>query len=281
MRLEVKQPSALEKMRDLLIAEDPGLVNLSSTPSRDPSIFSHWKMAVGATATLRFLPDGNEDNTFFWVVRDMIKLPFYGIKGKPELKQVVVQVPCMEMYNEECPILREVRSWTKDSGLEEMARRYWKKRSYLYQGFVRESSLHESDKPINPIRQFIIGPEIHNLVRKMLLHADLLESPCDYGRGINFTIKKTEKSGYASYDQSYWSLKESAISDDDHEAIRKYGLLDLSTRFPPKPINDAVEIISEMFEASVDGQMYDPDRWSQYFAPFGIANYPLSLFQGI
>lgn len=281
MRLEVKQPSALEKMRDRLIAEDPGLANLSPTPRRDPSIFSHWKMALGTTATLRFLPDGNEDNAFFWVVRDMIRLPFNGFKGKPELKQVVVQVPCMEMYNEECPVLREVRSWMKDSAQEEMARRYWKKRSYLYQGFVRESSLDESDKPINPIRQFIIGPEIHNLVRNMLLHADLLESPCDYECGINFTIKKTEKSGYATYDQSYWSLKESAISDDDHEAIRKYGLLDLSTRFPTKPIDDAFEIISEMFEASVDGQMFDPDRWSKYFAPFGIANYPLSLFQGI
>ena len=110
MRLEVKQPSAFEKMRDLLIAEDPDLANLSSSPSRDPSIFSNWKMAVGAAAMLRFLLDGNKDNTFFWVVRDMIKLPFYGFKVKPEFKQVIVQVPCMEMYNEECPVLREVRS---------------------------------------------------------------------------------------------------------------------------------------------------------------------------
>jgi hypothetical protein len=268
MNTDERKMSALEKMRARLFAQDPTLANLASNPRRDISIFQHWEMPVGVSATLRFLPDGNEDNTFFWVQRDMIKLPFHGIKGKPEIKQVVVQVPCMEMYDEECPVLCEVRPWMRDSTLEDMARRYWKKRSYFYQGFVRQSPLHEPDKPINPIRQFIFGPEVHNLVRNMLLHEDLLESPCDYERGMNFTIKKTEKNGYANYDQSYWSLKESAISVDEHEAIRKHGLLDLGTRLPPKPSADAVKVIGDMFTASVDGEMYDPDLWSKYFAPY-------------
>jgi len=29
--------------------------------------------------------------------------------------------------------------------------------------------------------------------------------------------------------------------------------------------------MQEMFEASVDGEAYDPDRWSQYFRPSGMA----------
>jgi len=29
--------------------------------------------------------------------------------------------------------------------------------------------------------------------------------------------------------------------------------------------------MKEMFEASVDGKPYDPDRWGQYFRPAGIA----------
>jgi hypothetical protein len=99
----------------------------------------------------------------------------------------------MEMYAGECPVLKVVRTWMKDPSLEDMARRYWKKRSYFYQGFVRESPFRESDAPTNPVRQFIIGPQIHNLIRNMLIHKDLLESPCDYERGMNFTIKKTDK----------------------------------------------------------------------------------------
>lgn len=101
MNTDERKMSALEKMRARLFAQDPTLANLALKPRRDSSIFPHWEMAVGVSATLRFLPDGNEDNTFFWVQRDMIKLPFHGIKGKPEIKQFVVQVPCMEMYDED------------------------------------------------------------------------------------------------------------------------------------------------------------------------------------
>jgi hypothetical protein len=95
-------------------------------------------MEEGTTATIRFLPDKDEKNTFFWVERQIIKLPFNGVKGDPNHKQVVVQVPCVEMYGDNCPILAEVRPWYKDDTLKEMANKYWKKRSYL---FVRTQSV--------------------------------------------------------------------------------------------------------------------------------------------
>ena len=262
---------SLERMRKLLIAKDPELASQAKKPRADTSIYPHWEMATNATATLRFLPDGNTDNTFFWVERDVIKLYFQGIKGKPEVGHVQVQVPCMEMYEEECPVLQVVRTWMKDPSLEDMARRYWRKRSYFYQGFVRESPFRESDAPANQIRQFTIGPQIHNLIRNMLMHKDLLESPCDYDRGMDFTIKKTDKKGYANYDQSYWAFKESPINSEDRDAIESYGLVDLKSRLPQKPNVEEVKIIYEMFEASIDGEMYDSDRWALFFAPYGLA----------
>ena len=54
-------------------------------------------------ATVRFLPDGDKENTFFWKERLMIKLPFAGIKGDTDSRPFQVQVPCMEMYGETCP----------------------------------------------------------------------------------------------------------------------------------------------------------------------------------
>jgi hypothetical protein len=95
----------------------------------DNSIYPHWNMEEGQSATLRFLPDANTKNTFFWQERAMIRLPFAGIKGEGDSKQVYVQVPCVEMWGEACPILAEVRTWFKDKSLEEMGRKYWKKRS--------------------------------------------------------------------------------------------------------------------------------------------------------
>ena len=261
---------SLKQMRKLLIAKDPELATQALKPRADTSIYPHWKLAPNATATVRFLPDGNTDNPFFWVERDVLKLQFHGIKGQPEVKQVQVQVPCMEMYDEECPLLQVVRTWMKDSSLEDMARKYWKKRSYFYQGFVHESPFIELGAPTNTVRQFIIGQQIHNLIRNMLVHKDLLESPCDYERGMNFTIKKTDKNGFGDYEQSYWALKETTLSNAEREALDIYGLTDLKLRLPAKPNAEEVKIIQEMFEASIDGESYDPIRWGKYFAPYGL-----------
>ena len=75
----------------------------------DNAIYPHWNMPEGSSANLRFLPDGNSKNTFFWVERAMIRLPFNGIKGESESKMTYVQVPCVEMWGEACPVLAEVR----------------------------------------------------------------------------------------------------------------------------------------------------------------------------
>jgi hypothetical protein len=56
-----------------------------------------------------------------------------------------------------CPILAEVRTWFKDKSLEDQGRKYWKKRSYIMQGFVRENPIADDTTPDNPIRKFIIA----------------------------------------------------------------------------------------------------------------------------
>jgi hypothetical protein len=79
----------------------------SQRSSSDNSVYPFWNIQEGKESVLRFVPDKDNSNTFFWVERAMIKLPFAGIKGEAESKQVVVQVPCVEMYNDgsTCPIL--------------------------------------------------------------------------------------------------------------------------------------------------------------------------------
>jgi hypothetical protein len=54
-------------------------------------------------------------------------------------------------------------------------------------------------------------------------------------------------------------------------AINTNGLFNFSDFLPKKPDEVAVKVIKEMFEASVDGEAYDPDRWSNYFRPSGMA----------
>jgi len=237
----------------------------------DKAIYPHWNMDEGKEAVVRFLPDGNSKNTFFWVERAMIRLPFAGIKGEMESKQVMVQVPCVEMWGEACPILAEVRTWFKDKSLEDMGRKYWKKRSYIFQGFVRENPLSDDTTPENPIRRFIIGPQLFTLIKGALMDPELEELPTDLLRGLDFRIAKTSKGGYADYNTSKWARKESALTEAEQDAIAKHGLFDLSTFLPKKPTDVELKVIKEMFEASVDGKPYDTERWGQYFRPAGVA----------
>ena len=243
-----------------------------STGGGDNAIYPHWNMQEGKEAVIRLLPDGNPNNTFFWVERAMIKLPFAGIKGETDSRPVQVQVPCVEMYNDgtACPILSEVRGWFKDKSLEEMGRKYWKKRSYIFQGFVVEDPIKEDKIPENPIRRFIIGPQIYQLIRGALMDPELDELPTDYLKGLDFRIAKTSKGGFADYSTSKWSRRERAISDVEKAAIDSHGLFNLSDFLPKKPGEVELKVMKEMFEASVDGEAYDMERWGQYFKPAGM-----------
>ena len=204
----------------------------------------------------------------------MIKLPFAGIKGETDSRPVQVQVPCVEMYNDGtvCPILSEVRGWFKDKSLEEMGRKYWKKRSYIFQGFVVEDPIGEDKKPENPIRRFIIGPQIYQIIRSALMDPELDELPTDYLKGVDFRIAKTSKGGFADYSTSKWSRRERALSEVETAALESHQLFNLSDFLPKKPTDVELKVMKEMFEASVDGEAYDLERWGQYFKPAGLGS---------
>lgn len=241
-----------------------------STQQSDNAIYPHWNMDEGTIATVRFLPDADSKNTFFWVERQIIKLPFNGVKGDSNVKQIQVQVPCVEMYGDNCPILAEVRPWYKDESLKEMANKYWKKRSYLFQGFVRQNPIGDDKTPANPIRRFIISPQIFTIIKSSLMDPEMEELPTDYMRGLDFNVKKTSKGGYADYSTSNWARKESALTEAEQAAIESHGLFNLADFLPKKPSEAELRVIKEMFEASVDGKPYDLDKWGAYYRPYGL-----------
>lgn len=239
----------------------------ATTGNADNNIYPHWNMQEGTEAVLRFLPDGDESNTFFWRERLMIKLPFSGIKGDTESKPVQVQIPCMEMYNQSCPVLNEVRAWFKDPSLETMGKKYWKKKSYLFQGFVVDNPLKDDVTPDNPIRRFLISPQIFQIIKTALLDPEMEDNPTDYVNGIDFRVKKHIKGNYPDYTTSSWSRRTRALSETELAAINEHGLFSLSEFLPKKPTDVEIKVMQEMFEASVDGEAYDGERWSQYFKP--------------
>ena len=263
--------ASLAEIRAKLKEQEANAGGNRTSSGGDNAIYPFWNMKEGEQATLRFLPDGNPNADFFWAERLMIKLPFSGVKGETDSRPVQVQVPCMEMYGETCPILSEVRGWFKDAALEDMGRKYWKKRSYIFQGFVAENPIKEDSNPENPIRRFIIGPQIFQLIKAALMDPDMEELPTDYTAGVDFRLSKGSKGGYADYGASNWARRDRPLTDAEMKAVNDYGLFNLSDFLPKKPNDVEVKVLKEMFEASVDGEAYDADRWSQYFRPSGMA----------
>ena len=260
---------SLAEIRAKLQAQANRGQNNNQQSSSDKVIFPHWNIQEGESASIRFLPDADKTNSFFWIERAMIKLPFRGVVGQMDDKEHIVQVPCMEMYGENCPILSEVRTWYKDDTLKEVANKYWKKRSYIFQGFVRVNPLTEDSAPENPIRRFVITNQIFNVIKASLMDPEIEELPTDYVRGLDFKIVKTSKGGYADYSTSGWARKESALTEAERAAIDLHGLFTLREFLPKKPSESELRVIREMFEASVDGRPYDP-KWASYYKPWGL-----------
>lgn len=237
----------------------------------DNAIYPFWNNPEGSSATMRFLPDGDETNDFFWLERLIIKLPFPGVKGDHTSKPVEVQVPCTDMWKaNSCPVTAEIRPWWKDKSTEDLARKYYRKKSFLFQGFVPSNPNKDDQEPANPIRRFIINPSVFDVIKSILMDQDLENSPTDYDHGRDFSLIKTTKGGYANYASSKWSMKERALTTDERSAVNQHGLWNLSSFLPKKPDDAHLNAIMEMFAASVSEELYDVDKWGQFYRPNGM-----------
>jgi hypothetical protein len=153
--------------------------------------------------------------------------------------------------------------------LEDLGRKYWKKRSYLFQGFVTSNPLNEDSEPENPIRRFIINPSIFNIIKGALMDPEMENVPTDLVNGTDFRLTKTTKGQYADYSTSNWARKERALNEQELEALQKHGLFNLNEFMPKRPNKDELVMIKEMFEASVNGELFDQDRWGAFYRAGG------------
>lgn len=243
------------------------------TSRGDKASFPFWETPVGQTSTVRFLPDGDTENPFFWVERQVIKLPFDGVVGgeNPTTNRVEVTVPCVDMFNMSCPIIAATKHlWQGTDADKEIARTYYKKRSYIFQGFVVNSPIQEETPPENPIRRFVINKSIYDIVYASLLEPNFESLPTDYEGGRDFKITKTQKGDWANYGTSNWSYSTRSLTETERALIAEHGLHDLKAAQGAVPDADHMDAIKAMFEASFAGDPYDFDSFGKYYRPYGL-----------
>jgi hypothetical protein len=237
----------------------------------DNASYPFWDIPTNQSATIRFLPDADTTNDYFWVKREVIKLPFSGVVGGdfPTDKDVTVTVPCIDMFGMKCPIVAATKHlWDKEE-TKDLARVYYKKRSFIFQGLVTNSPLQEENAPENPIRRFVINKSIYDIVYEALLDPDLADMPTDYDGGRDFTIKKTQKGEWANYSSSKFSMNSRSLNEVERSAIDTHGLFNLKDALGAVPSADAIEALKSMLKDSMDGLPYDMESYGQYFRPYG------------
>lgn len=238
----------------------------------DNASFPFWDIPTGSTTTVRFIADKDPENLFFWRPRRVIRLPFEGVSGGeyPTNDRVEVQVPCVEMFGMTCPIVAGTRHLWKDDATKPLARVYWPKKSFIYQGFVVSTDLQEENVPENPIRRFIINPTIHEIVEQALVDPDMEDLPVDVVNGVDFRISKTQKGDYANYQTSSWARKNRSLNAAETAAIEKYeGGWDLKEFQGRVPDSDELAALKAMFEASFAGEPFDAASFGNYYRAFG------------
>jgi hypothetical protein len=202
-------------------------------------------------------------------------MPFDGVVGgdKETTDQVTVDVPCVDMFGMACPVIAATRHlWNGTEEDKNLARTYYKKRSYIFQGFVVNSPIVEEEAPENPIRRFVINKSIYDIVYQSLLEPNFESLPTDYTGGRDFAIRKTQKGEWANYGTSSWSYSSRSLTEAERAAIEKFNLFNLKDALGTVPDADHVAAIKAMFEDSFAGKPFDFASYGQYYRPYGYGN---------
>lgn len=221
--------------------------NDQGTEGNQNNYYPFWNMEVGEQATVRYLPDANEDNpTGFMVEKLMHVLEINGEKKS---------VPCLKMYGEDCPICKVSAAFYKKDD-KTNGKKYWRKKQYITQALIIDDPL-PADKDTGEthagkVRFLALGNKIYDSIKDAFESGDLEDSPDLFQGGTNFVIKKRQQGEYADYSRSSF-VKRASDLDDETIAHVKEAMVDLSTLLPKHPTLEKVEA---MLQAALTGTEY-------------------------
>jgi len=227
------------------------LKNAFSTPerqsgSRPNNYYPFFLMPMDGQATVRFLPDRNEENPMgFLVEKVMHNLVINGEKRS---------TPCLSMYGEDCPICAVSQKFYKAND-EENGKKYWKKRQHIGQVLVVEDPL-DPDKETGEthegkVRFINLGYQLFGIIKKAFEKGDLDNVPYAFEGGCNFNIIKSAQGDYSTYALgSGFARRESDLTEDEIAMIEEE-IVDLNTLLPPNP---GVEKTEALLNAAMTGE---------------------------
>lgn len=229
--------SAKNKLEALKAAFDKK-TTATETDNSWKLFFPFWKMPDDSTAIVRFLPDLDEDNSFGFLVEKLThKLVVNGQKK---------DVPCLEMFGEDCPVCALSRKHYAEKN-DELGKKYYRKKSYIGQVIVVESPIDHDTEQLVKLIDF--GPAVFKQIQAAFQSGDLENPPYEFKGGYNFRIKKTKNGQYASYSTSSFAPKLSDLDDDLIEQLNLFNLADFRGKKPDVAAVEAMLLADQTGDA--------------------------------
>lgn len=217
--------------------------NESSNENHSNNYYPFWQMKEGEHAIVRFLPDANENNPMgFFVEKRMHNLIINGEKKN---------VPCMTMYEDECPICAVSSAFYKKKD-DDMGKKYWRKRQYLTQAIIVSDPLPKDDTTgenyEGKVCCIALGFQLYNIIKEATMSNELDTVPYLFENGVDFIIKKSKQGEYATYALGSKFARTNRDLTADEIAKATTQMIDLSTLLPRAP---AIETIDEALAAAL------------------------------
>lgn len=220
--------------------------------NRPSNYYRFWKMEFDQTATVRILPDADENNNMEFTVEKFM----HNMEINGEFKSV----PCLKMYGEPCPICEVSAAFYKEEGDKSVnGKQYYRKKQHIVQALILEDPLppntETGENSQGKVCYLNIGYQLFSVVEEALTSGDLAAVPWDINEGYDFVIKKTKSpDGNAKYDLGSKFVRINSSLDEDQIAIVTENSINLSTLIPQKPTLERVE---GMLNAALTGEPYD------------------------
>lgn len=220
-------------------------------------MYPFWDMKVNEKATVRILPDKNEENPYMFYV-DKLEHTI-SINGKDE------RVPCLHMYGEKCPICDLSRDFYKREGKESKnGKYYYRKKTSLVRLLVIEDPLPPDEDTgetcAGKVMNTQFGFQLMEKIKEELQNDEMGDDlPWDMKDGYNFYIKKSPQGEYGTYALGSGFAKRSTSIDPD--IIDSIELIDLETLLPKNPGHEFVQRkLNAHINGSDDGDEGDDDE---------------------
>lgn len=220
-----------------------------SRQSRPNNYYPFWNMKEGERAVIRFLPDKDPENPLGFMVEKLMHTLVINGENK--------SVPCMKMYDEDCPICKVSAAYYKAKD-DANGKKYWRKKQHLTQALIVEDPLpadsDSGETHEGKVRFIALGYQLYNIIKEAFESGDLDEIPFAYEGGCDFIIKKTAQGQYATYAVGSGFARKASDLDEDQVAIAEDQMIELSTLLPNSP---ELEKVEGMLEAALTGEEYD------------------------